>query len=60
MFKRFCLDLKLTLGASIYLSTRAISCIRIQQNDFLFSHSVLILGILLYNPKGVILGCDIG
>ena len=60
MFKRFCLDLKLALGASIYLSTRVISCIRIQQNDFLFSHSVLILGILLYNSKGGILGCDIG
>ena len=33
-FKKFCLDLKPTLGVSIYLSTRAISCIRIQQKDF--------------------------
>ena len=39
VFKSFCLDLKLTLGASIYLSTRAISCIGIQQNAFLFSCS---------------------
>ena len=59
IFKRFCLDLKPTLGVSIYLSTRAISCIRIQQKDF-FCLPVLILGILLYNPMGGILGSDIG
>lgn len=63
MFRMFLLDLKSKLGASIYHLTKAICCIRIQQpTKWYFFIPVLFwpLGILLNNPVGGILGCNVG